>query len=115
MAKTTTHTQWVPASHATTPAVFPPHPPLRSGGWYRATTTEVPGPGRVATSAKSARTAVGLSVLCGPLGLCYLSAGVGLGATVLSAVIVNFAGLPSLLFLWPLSVAAVLLGSRAIR
>lgn len=115
MAKTTAHAEWVPASHATTPPVFPPHPPLSSGGWYRAKTTEVPGPGRVATTAKSAGVAVGLSALFGPLGLSYLSAGVGLGATVLAAVIVSYAGLPSLLVLWPLSVAAALLGSRVIR
>jgi hypothetical protein len=55
-------------------------------------------------AAKSAGIAVALSVLFGPLGLWYLSAGAGLTATVLTAVAVGLAGLPSLLLLWPLAV-----------
>src|SRR5216117_760894 len=35
MAETRTMTDWAPRSHASTPAAFPPHPPLQSGGWYR--------------------------------------------------------------------------------
>jgi hypothetical protein len=54
---------------------------------------------------KSLSLAVVLCVLFGPLGLCYLSAGVGLAATVLAAVVAGVAGLPWLLLVWPLSVA----------
>lgn len=35
-----------PKSGATVPAAYPPHPPLQSGGWYRTTAAELPGPGR---------------------------------------------------------------------
>ena len=40
----TVHARWVPSSHATTPVVFPPHPPLQSGGWYHAATVASPHP-----------------------------------------------------------------------
>lgn len=105
-SKTVPHADWVPTSHATAPAVFPPHPPLQSGGWYHASTVEAPGPGRppvVTRVEKSIRLAIVLSVLLGPLGLCYVSARAGLAATALTVVV---AGLPWLLLLWPLSVAA---------
>ena len=49
--------------------------------------------------------AVVLCALFGPLGLWYLSAGVGLTATVLSAVVVSTVGLSSLTLLWPLAIA----------
>lgn len=107
-SKTVPHAEWIPTSHASAPAVFPPHPPLQSGGWYHASGTEEPGPGRppvVMRSEKSLWLAVVLCALFGPLGLCYLSAGVGLAATVLAAVVVGVAGLPWLLLVWPLSVA----------
>lgn len=103
------HADWIPTSHAAAPAAFPPHPPLQSGGWYRASIIEAPGPGRppvVTHTEKSPWLAVVLSVLFGPLGLCYLSAGAGLTATALAAVVVGAVGPPALLLLWPLSVAA---------
>lgn len=108
-SKTVPHAEWIPTSHASAPTVFPPHPPLQSGGWYHASGKEAPGPGRppvVTKAEKSIRLAVVLSVLFGPLGLCYLSAGAGLTATVLTAVVVGVAGLQWLLLLWPLSIAA---------
>lgn len=40
------HARWTPASGASIPDAYPPHPPLQSGGWYRGTVTELPGPGR---------------------------------------------------------------------
>jgi hypothetical protein len=117
-AKTLIHAEWVPTSHATKPAVFPPHPALQSGGWYHATTVEAPGPGRppvVTHAEKSARVAVGLTLLFGPLGLCYLSAGVGLAATLVTAVVVGYVGVPMLLLLWPLCVAVAARGVRRRR
>jgi hypothetical protein len=114
-SKTMIHAEWVPTSHATTPVVFPPHPALQSGGWYRATTDEEPGPGRppvLTHTAKSPGVAVALSLLFGPLGLCYLSAGAGLMATVLAAVVVGYAGPVSLVVVWPLAVAAAVRGVR---
>lgn len=63
---------WTPRSGASTPAAFPPHPPLQSGGWYRGTGVELPGPGRppVVTSPRmSARAAVVLTVLFGLIGV----------------------------------------------
>lgn len=107
-SKTVPHAEWIPTSQASAPAVFPPHPPLQSGGWYHASIREAPGPGRppvITRPEKSPWLAIVLCVLFGPLGLCYLSAGVGLAATVLAAVVVGVAGLPWLLLLWPLSVA----------
>ena len=115
-SKTVPHAEWIPRSQFTAPVVFPPHPPLPSGGWYHAPTIEMPGPGRppVPTRArKSTRLAVLLCVLLGPLGLWYLSAGAGLTATVLAAVVVGTAGLPPLLLLWPLSVAVAVWGVRS--
>ena len=107
-SKTVPHAEWIPTSHAKPPPVFQPHPPLQSGGWYHASGDEAPGPGRppvVTRPEKSLGLAVLLSVLFGPLGLCYLSAGVGLAATAVTAVVVLVAGVPWLLLLWPLSVA----------
>lgn len=105
-SNTVQHVEWVPTSHATVPAVYPPHPPSSFGDPYLASTIVAPGrlPVREHTE-KSTRRAVMLSLLFGPLGLWYLSTGAGLTATVLAAVIVASAGLPALLLLWPLSVA----------
>jgi hypothetical protein len=114
-SRTVVHEEWVPRSRATAPAAFPPHPPLRSGGWYHASTTEAPGPGRpvAVRTRKSVGVAAVLGVLFGPVGLCYLSLALGLTATAVTAVVVGYAGLPSLLLLWPLSIlAAVKLSSR---
>lgn len=38
--------QRTPKSTASVPPAYPPHPPLQSGGWYRSTVAELPGPGR---------------------------------------------------------------------
>lgn len=108
---------WAPASHATKPDVFPPHPPLQSGGWYHGTTAEVPGPGRppvVPPTTKSAGLAVLLTVLFGPLGLAYLSANIGLVATVLTVAILGYVGsfLP-LLVIWPITIAVASRGVRS--
>lgn len=105
-SNTVQHAEWVPTSHATAPAAYPPHPPMASSGRYRESTIVAPGllPVRVHVE-KSIRLAVTLSLLFGPLGLWYLSTGAGLTATVLAAAIVAGAGLPALLLLWPLSVA----------
>jgi hypothetical protein len=115
-SRTVSHAEWVPRSRATAPTAFPPHPPLRSGGWYHASMTETAGPGRPPAAGRTRRS-VGvagvLGVLFGPLGLCYLSLALGLTATAVTAVVVGYAGLPSLLVLWPLSIlAAVKLSSR---
>jgi hypothetical protein len=115
-SRTVIHAEWVPRSQATAPLAFPPHPPLQSGGWYHASMTEAPGPGRPPVAVRTRRSvgvAVVLGVLFGPLGLCYLSLAFGLTAAALTAVVVGYAGLPALLLLWPLSVlAAVKLSAR---
>jgi hypothetical protein len=117
MAETRTATlaNWAPRSHASTPTAFPPHPPLQSGGWYRGSTVEAPGPGRppvVPPAKKSAGLAVVLSVLFGPLGLCYLSTTGGLVATVFTVGVLGYSGsfLP-LVLLWPLAVAGAVWGA----
>jgi hypothetical protein len=114
-AKTRTMTvtylaDWHPKSQATTPAAFPPHPPLQSGGWYHGSAAEAPGPGRppvVVPAKKSLGLAVLFTVLFGPLGLCYLSVNYGLVATVLAVGILGYAGMGFLpvLFIWPMTVA----------
>jgi hypothetical protein len=114
--RTTTLADWSPRSHATKPAAFPPHPALQSGGWYQASPLEAPGPGRppvIPTTKKSAGLAVMLSVLFGPLGLCYLSPTGGLVATVITVGVLGYSGsfLP-LVFLWPLAVAAAMWGAN---
>ena len=116
MAETRTVADWAPTSHASTPRAFPPHPPLQSGGWYHGATAEAPGPGRppvVPPTAKSTGLASLLSVLFGPLGLCYLSSSGGLVATVGTVAVLGYFGsfLP-LLLIWPVSVAAAVWGSR---
>lgn len=105
-----TKPHWVPKSNASVPVVFPPHPPLQSGGWYRGTAVEAPGPGRppvVTRPRKSTGLAVLLSVLFGPLGLCYLSVNGGLLATVVTVGVLAYAeaGFLPLVVLWPLAVA----------
>ena len=110
------HTK-TPPSHASTPLAFPPHPPLQSGGWYRGTMVELPGPGRppvlTPPARRSTAVAVVLALLFGPLGLCYLSTTGGLVATVAVVAVLGMAGsfLP-LLLLWPLCVAVAACASR---
>ncbi|MGB3444588.1 MAG: hypothetical protein WBA97_38095 [Actinophytocola sp.] len=101
---------WTPASQASKPDVVPPHPPLQSGGWYRGTVIEMPGPGRppvLVAQEKVTWVAVVLAVLFGPLGLCYASAKGGLLATVLTVAVLGYAeaGFLPLVLLWPLAVA----------
>jgi hypothetical protein len=66
----------------------------------------------VPPATKSAGLAVVLSVLFGPLGLCYLSTTGGLVATVLTVAVLGYSGsfLP-LLLLWPLAVAGAVWGA----
>jgi hypothetical protein len=117
--KTTTEViqaRWTPRRQTTKPAVFPPHPPLQSGGWYRGSTVEAPGPGRppvVTRQEKSVGLAVLLTVLFGPLGLCYLSVSSGLVATVVVVAVLGQvgAGFLPLVVLWPLIVAAAAWGA----
>lgn len=105
-----------PKSLASTPAVYPPHPPLMSGGWYRGLADqEAIGPGRFPvppTDRKSLRTALFLATLGGPLGLCYRSVAAGLLATALTAGLLLATGnVLVLAVVWP--VAMVLATSRA--
>ena len=109
---------WI-RSTAETPAAFPPHPPLQSGGWYRGSPSEAPGPGRyplAEPAPKSVGLALVLSVLLGPVGLCYVSANVGLVATALSAATLLIAGgLVPLLVIWPLSIIGSVWGAGHVR
>lgn len=107
-----------PRSHARTPVVVPPHPPLQSGGWYHRTVVEMPGPGRPPVTVPPARKSMGLAILLsalfGPLGLWYLSVTGGLVSTVVTIAVLGFAGVgfAPLLFLWPLAVVAAVCGVR---
>jgi len=73
---------------------------------------ELPGPGRppveLPRPRKSDGLAILLTVLFGPLGLCYLSVRGGLVATVGVVAVLGFAdmGFLPLVLLWPLSVVA---------
>lgn len=103
--------EWV-RSNASVPVAIAPHPPMRSGGRYHGPTVEPAGPGRLPVAEqrpKSVVVAFVLGLLFGPVGLCYVSARVGLVATALTAVIllVAGAGFVPLLVIWPLA----LLGS----
>ncbi len=102
------NSEWT-RSYAAIPAAIPPHPPLTSGGWYRGETGEAAGPGRIPVveqRPKSAGLAVVLSVLLGPIGLCYVSVNIGLVATAVTAgiLLVAGAGFLPLLVIWPLAV-----------
>jgi hypothetical protein len=105
-------------SNAIAPVVYPPHPPLQSGGWYHRTSVELPGPGRPPLTApptrKSMSVAVLLTVLFGPLGLCYVSVPGGLVATVTTVAVLGFvgSGFTPLLVLWPLAVVAAVCAVR---
>jgi hypothetical protein len=107
---TADRTDFTPKSIATVPRVFPPHPPLQSGGWYHGQTAEAPGPGRPPVdppAEKNAALAMTLTALFGPLGLLYLSANGGVAATVVTVAVLGMAGMGfwPLLLLWPLAVA----------
>jgi hypothetical protein len=102
-----------------TPAAFPPHPPLVSGGWYRGSVLgEVVGPGRYPTEPQADRSvgaALALSVLLGPAGLCYLSVTAGLIASGLALIALVGFGVAGLAASWPLSIAAAAIGARLPR
>lgn len=90
------NSEWT-RSYASIPEAILPHPELQSG------------PGRIPLNEprpKSAGVAFVLAMLFGPVGLCYVSARVGLVATALSAAIllVAGAGFVPLLAIWPLAV-----------
>jgi hypothetical protein len=98
---------WV-RSTAAIPAAIQPHPPMAAG------------PGRVPLdqrAPKSVGLAFVLSVLFGPVGLCYVSVNVGIAATALTAVtlLVAEAGFVPLLVIWPLAVIGSVWGAGRVR
>lgn len=98
---------WV-RSTAAIPVAIPPHPPLAAG------------PGRMPLNQrapKSVGLAFVLSVLFGPVGLCYVSVNVGVAATALTAVVllVAEAGFVPLLVIWPLAVIGSVWGAGRMR
>jgi len=101
-ASPTMHT---PKSFGTKPTVFAPHPPLVSGGWYNGSDQEIVGPGRYPVPRpkdKTAGSALLWTFFFGPLGLCYLSATAGLGATAAAAAAVVLSGsATALAIIWP--------------
>ena len=113
------NSEWTRSS-AAVPDVIPPHPALVSGGWYHGLPSEGVGPGRMPLTAqrrKSAGLAFVLSMLLGPVGLCYVSVNVGLAATALTAVtlLVTGAGFVPLLVIWPLCVLGSVWGAGHVR
>lgn len=100
-----------PKSFSSKPAVFAPHPPLVSGGWYNGAGQEVVGPGRYPVTRptdKSAGAALLWTFFFGPLGLSYLSPTAGVWATALTAGLLVVSGSALVLaVVWPL----VMLGS----
>jgi hypothetical protein len=107
-------------SHAAIPDAIPPHPALLSGGWYHGTGAELVGPGRMALREprkKSAGLAFVLSVLLGPVGLCYVSVNAGLVVTALTAgtLLVAGLGVVPLLVIWPLCVFGSVWGADHVR
>jgi hypothetical protein len=113
------NSEWIRSS-AAVPAAIPPHPPLQSGGWYRGVSPEPAGPGRMPLAEpapKSVGLAFVLSVLLGPVGLCYVSTNVGLVATALTAatLLVAGAGFVPLLVIWPLAVLGSVWGAGHVR
>jgi hypothetical protein len=107
-------------STAEIPAVIQPHPPLLSGGWYHGLPSEPTGPGRYPLAVPASRSvglALVLGVLFGPVGLCYVSANVGLVATAVSAVtlVVAGVGLVPLLVIWSLAVLGSVWGTARMR
>lgn len=102
-----------PKSFSRKPAVFAPHPPLVSGGWYNTADQEVVGPGRYPVPRRTAKTA-GAALLwtsfLGPLGLCYLSTVAGLAATTLTAATLILSGNAVVLaVIWPVAMLLSLL------
>lgn len=99
-----TNPDWRPQSSARVPKAIPPHP---AAGWYP---DEQP-------AEKSVGLAVVLTVLFGPVGLCYLSALAGLVVTTLTAVVLLVAGMGflPLLLIWPLSVGVAVWSTGHVR
>jgi hypothetical protein len=89
------------------PRAIPPHPPLLSGGWYQGVSMEeVLGPGRYplhVPADKSVGTALAVTLMFGPAGLCYVSVRGGLICTALTILATVLLGLPVLLIAWPLA------------
>lgn len=101
-----------PKAFGRRPAAFAPHPPLVSGGWYQGADHEVTGPGRYPVprpADKSAKTALRLTVVFGPLGLCYLSTVGGLVAAVAAVVAIAIGGAVMVAVIWPVAMALSLL------
>jgi hypothetical protein len=95
-------------SNVVEPAVFPPHAPLLSGGWYRQqSSTELPGPGRYPlndNADRSVGSALALSLVAGPIGLVYTSVLGALVCLVLTAIGLLVVGLVALPVVWLLSI-----------
>jgi hypothetical protein len=113
------NSEWTRSS-AAVPDVIPPHPALASGGWYHGLPSEGVGPGRIALAEprhKSVGLAFVLSLLFGPVGLCYVSVNAGLVATALTAgtLLVTGAGFVPLLVIWPLCVLGSVWGAGHVR
>lgn len=95
-------------SHLAEPAAFPPHPPLLSGGWYRGMSfIEVLGPGRYPLAENADRSvgaALALSLLGGPVGLCYTSVVGGLTCLALMAIGLILVGFVTLPVVWLIAI-----------
>ena len=82
--------EWTPRSGASKPDVFPPHPPLQSGGWYRGADVELPGPGRPpvrTSSGTGTRAALMLTLIFGLIGVLARSLDDGAFAVVVTMVV----------------------------
>ena len=109
------NSEWT-RSTAVIPKSIPPYPSRWSDDRHRWQSAEPVGAGRLPLNEprpKSTGLAFVLSVLFGPVGLCYVSATAGLVATVSTAVIllVAGAGFVPLLVIWPLSVLGSVWGA----
>ncbi len=101
-----------PKAFGRRPTAFVPHPPLISGGWYQRTDHEVDGPGRCPVRRpveKSAKVALRLTLVFGPLGLCYLSTVGGLAAAAVGAATIAFGGVAMVAVIWPVAMVLALL------
>lgn len=90
------------------PSPVAPFPPLLSGGWnHGLTLTEELGPGQypVESSERSVGAALALSVVGGPLGLCYTSVLGGAVCLMLTGIGLVVFGLGALLAGWLLAIA----------
>jgi hypothetical protein len=101
------------------PRAIPPHPPLVSGGWYHGMSLEeVLGPGRYPIEPpadKSVGTALAVTLMFGPAGLCYISVRGGLICTALTVLAAVLIGASVLLIAWPLAMVCCTVIAAAMR